>query len=150
MTLAHARRARGAPAAGARGDAGQSLIGTAAGIAVFLAFLMFAVHLAVNLYAGSTVTAHAYDAATHVAGADIDHGDPGAVAAAQARAERDLRTALGGYASRIRRLDWSGTTDDVVQLRIVVDNPSFLVFTDVGLGVETIDKTVRVRVERVR
>lgn len=148
MPLPHARRATGA--ADHRRDAGQSLIGAAAGIAVFLAFLMFAVHLAVNLYAGSTVTAHAYDAATHVAGADIDHADPGAVAAAMASAEGDLRTALGGYAARIRRLDWSGTTADVVQLRIVVDNPSFLIFTDLGLGVETIDKTVRVRVERVR
>lgn len=131
-------------------DRGQSLIGTTAALVVFLTFLMFAVHLAVNLYANSTVTARAYDAATQVAGADIDHGDPGAVAAAMQAAEADLRTGLGGYSDRIRELDWTGTTDDVVQLRLVVDNPSFLIFSAGGVGVETIDKTVRVRVERVR
>lgn len=131
-------------------DRGQSLIGTTAALVVFLTFLMFAVHLAVNLYANSTVTARAYDAATQVAGADIDHGDPGAVRAAMRSAEADVRAGLGGYSSRIREFDWSGTSADAVQLRLVVDNPSFLIFSSGGVGVETIDRTVRVRVERVR
>jgi len=145
------RRGRGrASRVRASGDRGQSLIGTTAALVVFLTFLMFAVHLSVNLYANSTVTARAYDAATRVAGADIDHGDPNAVAAAMREAESDLRAGLGGYSERIREIDWSGSDVDVVQLRLVVDNPSFLIFSAGGIGVETIDKTVRVRVERLR
>ncbi|HEU5150767.1 MAG TPA: hypothetical protein VFU19_09730 [Iamia sp.] len=129
------------------GERGQSLVTSAAAIAVFLGFLMFAVHICVNLYANTTVTANAYDAARRVARAEVADGDRGAAAA---RAEADLRENLGRYSDRIRELDWT-LGDDVIELRIVVDNPSFLIFTgaDVG-GVGEIDKTVRVRVERVR
>lgn len=121
-----------------------------AGVVVFLGFLFFAVHLCVNLYARSTVTANAFDAARSVAAADIDHADGGVVAAAQARAEADVRATLGRYAERIRTFDWSGTTADVVRLHIVVDNPSFLIFSGDLVGVETVDRTVTVRVEKVR
>ena len=38
----------------------------------------------------------------------------------------------------------------MVELHIVVENPSFLIFSDADVGVGEIDKTVRVRVERVR
>lgn len=128
-------------------ERGQSLITSAAAIAVFLGFLMFAVHICVNLYADTTVTANAYDAARKVARAvDDDAGDRGALADA---AEADLKENLGRYASRIRDLDWT-ITDDVVELRIRVENPSFLIFSNADLGVGEIDKTVRVRVEEVR
>lgn len=129
------------------GERGQSLITSVAAIAVFLGFLMFAVHVCVNLYANSTVTANAYDAARRVARADASGDRATAVRAA----ESDLRDNLGRYADRIEELDWS-ISDEVVELRIVVDNPSFLIFDD-GLGdvgVGRIDKTVRVRVEEVR
>ena len=132
-------------------ERGQSLVTSVAAIAVFLGFLMFAVHICVNLYANTTVTANAYDAARRVARAEV--GDGGREAAAD-RAEADLRENMGRYSSRIRDIDWT-ITADVVELHIVVDNPSFLVFDealgidDVG-GVGEIDKTVRVRVERVR
>lgn len=137
------------PAAPGRDD-GQSLLGAVAGVAVFLGFLFFAVHLVVSLYATSSVTAHAYDAARRVAAADVDHDDPAAVRAAQRRAEADVRATLGRYAERVEPFDWSGTTGDVVRLRVRADNPSFLVFADGLLGVEEIDRTVTVRVERVR
>ncbi|HEX7132348.1 MAG TPA: hypothetical protein VF228_07215 [Iamia sp.] len=127
-------------------ERGQSLITSAAAIAVFLGFLMFAVHICVNLYANTTVTASAYDAARRVARAEVADGDRRAAAT---RAEADLKENLGRYSSRIRDIDWR-ITDDVVELHIVVENPSFLIFTDADVGVGEIDKTVRVRVERVR
>ncbi len=127
-------------------ERGQSLLTSVAAIAVFLGFLMFAVHICVNLYANTTVTANAYDAARRVARAEVAGGDRGAAAAA---AESDLRENLGRYSSRIREIDWT-LGDDVIELHIVVDNPSFLIFSDADLGVGEIDKTVRVRVERVR
>jgi len=128
-------------------ERGQSLITSVAAIAVFLGFLMFAVHICVNLYANTTVTANAYDAARRVARAEVSDG--GRQAAAEA-AEADLKENLGRYASRIESIDWT-LGDDVIELHIVVDNPSFLIFTDGDVGgVGRIDKTVRVRVERVR
>jgi hypothetical protein len=127
-------------------ERGQSLITSVAAIAVFLGFLMFAVHICVNLYANTTVTANAYDAARRVARAEVADGDRGAAAAA---AEADLRDNLGRYSSRIREIDWT-LGDDVIELHIVVENPSFLIFSNADVGVGEIDKTVRVRVERVR
>lgn len=126
-------------------ELGQSLVTSVAAIAVFLGFLMFAVHICVNLYANTTVTANAYDAARRVARAEAEGGR----ASAAARAEADLRDNLGRYSSRIEDIDWT-LGDDVIELRIVVDNPSFLIFSDADVGVGRIDKTVRVRVERVR
>lgn len=119
-------------------------------MAVFLGFLFFAVHLVVSLYATSSVTGHAYDAARRVAAADIDHADPGARASAQRRAEADVRASLGSYADHLAPFDWSGTSADAVRLRVRAENPSFLVFADGWLGVEEIDRTVTVRVEQVR
>jgi hypothetical protein len=127
-------------------ERGQSLITSVAAIAVFLGFLMFAVHICVNLYANTTVTANAYDAARRVARAEAE-GDGRAAAADQAEAQ--LRENLGRYSSRIESIDWT-LGDDVIELHIVVDNPSFLIFSDADIGVGEIDKTVRVRVEKVR
>lgn len=125
-------------------------MGAVAGVIVFLAFLLFAVHLVISLYATTTVTSSAYDAARAVASADIDHDDPAAIAAAQRQAELDMRANLGDYAERVEPFDWSGTDGDVVRLRIRADNPSFLIYATGGLGYDTIDRTVSVRVERVR
>lgn len=125
-------------------------MGAVAGVAVFLGFLFLAVHVVVGLFATTAVTGHAYDAARRVASADIDRSDPAAVAAAQRRAEADVRASLGRHAARVEPFDWSGTDADVVRLRVRATNPSFLVFADGLLGVEEIDRTVTVRVERVR
>lgn len=126
-------------------ERGQSLITSVAAIAVFLGFLMFAVHICVNLYANTTVTANAYDAARRVArvSAEDDRG------AAAAQAEADLRENLGGYSSRIRELRWT-LGEDVISLYIRVENPSFLIFSDADVGVGEVEKTIRVRVEKVR
>ena len=56
----------GVPAAD---DRGAGLISTAAGVVVFLVFLLFAVQLLFGLYASSTVTAVANDAAVRAASA---------------------------------------------------------------------------------
>lgn len=138
------------PGSGPRRDEGQSLVGALAGVGVFLGFLFFAVHLVVGLHATSVVTAHAYDAARRVAAADIDHADPLAVTTAQRRAEADVRAALGRYSSRVEPFDWSGTDAEAIRLRVRAESPSFLVLVDGVLGVEEIDRTVTVRVERVR
>jgi len=126
-------------------ERGQSLITSVAAIAVFLGFLMFAVHICVNLYANTTVTANAYDAARRVARVSAE-GDRGSAAA---KAEADLRENLGGYASRIRELDWA-FTDDYVELHIRVENPSFLIFSNADVGVGEVEKRIRVRIEKVR
>ena len=131
-------------------EAGQGLVGSVAAVGVFLGFLFLAIHIVISLYATSTVTGQAYDAARRVAAAEVDHSDPGAVAAARRRAEADARHSLGRYASRVEPFDWSGSDADVVRLRIRARNPSFLAFATAPLGVEQIDRTVSVRVEGPR
>src|SRR5687768_13185417 len=84
-------------------ERGAGLIGTLAGVTVFLALLLFAVQLLFNLYAASAVTAAAYDAARVVAGSD--GGDLG-------RAEAHARQVLGRYADRVT-FSWSLDGDTV-------------------------------------
>ena len=120
-------------------DAGAGLIGTIAGVAVFLAFLLLAVQLLFNLYATSAVTAAAYDAARVVAGSDGD------VTSAEQRA----RQVLGRYARRVS-FEWS-VDADTIALRVRAKNPTFLLPALGGaVGFDEIDRTVRVRVERPR
>ena len=111
---------------------------------MFLVLLLLATQVLFDLYARSTVTAVAYDAARVVAGADSATAEP-AVTAAEAQA----RSALGRYADGAA-CTWRVDTD-VVQLRVRVQNPSLLppVFKR-ALRIDTVDQTVRVRVERVR
>lgn len=132
-----------------RSEAGTGLIGSAAGVAVFLVLLLFTVQLVVNLYATSTITAAGHDAARQVASRRVDHQDPLAVAAAQHDAERRLRSLLGdlGQAAEITwRVD-----DDAVHLRVVADAPGVL---PGGLARRTalrrVDRTFVVRIETLR
>ena len=121
-------------------DRGAGLIGTIAGVTVFLAFLLFAVQLLFNLYATSAVTAAAYDAARVVAGSA--GGDV-------TRAENHARQVLGRYADRVS-FDWS-INSDTVALRVRARNPTFLLPALGGaVGFDEIDRTVQVRVERER
>lgn len=115
-----------------------------AGVLVFLVLLLLATQVLFDLYARSTVTAVAYDAARVVAGADSGTAAP-AVDAAEAQA----RSALGRYADGAA-FNWR-VNAEVVQLHVRVQNPSLLppVFKH-ALGIDTVDKTVRVRIERVR
>ena len=106
-------------------------------------------HVAVNLYAASTVTAVAFDAAREVAGAD---GGRAAERVAEARARRVL-----GRAGRpdVLRLAWAyPSTDgdgqpDVVELHVRAESPSRFL-PGVSLPLSSVDRTIRVRVERPR
>ncbi len=130
----------------ARADRGGGLVGTVAGISVFLAFLLFAVQLLVNLYSASVLTSAAYDAARQVAVAGAFPPAPSALGAAEERA-RELIGARGGDAV----LTWDLSDPDVVALRVQMDNPRFLLGgLDGALGFDTIDRTVRVRLEQGR
>ena len=115
-----------------------------AGVFVFLVLLLLATQVLFDLYARSTVTAVAYDAARVVAGADRSD-DAGAVDIA----ESEARAGLGRYADGAA-FSWR-VDREVVQLRVRVQNPSLLppVFKR-ALGIDTVDRTVRVRVERLR
>ena len=138
-------RTRGAPRG--HGDAGGGLIGTIGGVTVFLALLLFAVQLLVNLYAASMVTSAAYEGAREVAGARVDHADPIAMADARDRAEAHVRDLLG-HAGAKATFDWSQSTPERVALRVRADAPRFLWPGLRGdLGFDHLDRTVEVRVE---
>lgn len=129
-------------------ERGTGLIGSTAGIAVFLIFLLFAVQLTVDLYARSSVSAAGYDATRSVAARQVDHDDPASVRRAVARAEKGLRQLLGDLGRRAT-LTWQ-VKDDQVRLRIRADTPAIVPRTlgaDTGLG--SIDRTFVVRIEQV-
>jgi hypothetical protein len=120
-------------------------------VTVFLALLLVAVQLLWNLYATTVVSAVAFDAARVVAGSGpTGGGAPDDAAARRAVAESAARRLLGRYGRRVT-FDWSGSDDDTVALRVRADNPSFVVRAWAGsLGFDHIDRTVRVRVERLQ
>lgn len=117
------------------------------GVMVFLLFLLVAVQVLFNLYATSAVTAAAHDGARIASGADAAT-DP----AARAAAEQHVRTVLGRYGRERVELRWeaSGTGRDVA-LTVTASNPSFLpVALRRPLGLDRVERTVRVRAERRR
>jgi hypothetical protein len=121
-----------------------------AGFVVFLAFMLLAVQLLLGLFTRSIVTSAAYEAARLVASHDVDHADPVAVANARARGERRARQLLGRAGDDLR-LDWSGTNADTVVLRVQAPTPRvFLPGLQARLGLDHVDRTVRVRVESLR
>ena len=133
----------------APGERGTGLIGRAAGVAVFLVFMLFAVQLCVNLYATSTVTAAGYDAARSVASHRVDHADPAIVAGARRRAEARLRHLLGDV-GRDAEVRWT-VDDQSVRLHLRVQSPTILprsVAGEVAMG--TVDRTFEVRIEQPR
>ena len=118
------------------------MISSIFGLFVVLVLMLLAVQVVYDLYATSAVTAAAYDAARVVAGAD---GGPGATAAA----EDGARQALGRYGDRVQ-FEWA-VGEDVVQLHVMARNPGFLpVALRRPLGVDLVDRTVRLRTERFR
>lgn len=124
----------------AAGERGTGLTGTLTGVTVFLALLFFAVHLVLNLYGASTVTAVAFDAARIAAGSDGD----------QSSAEAHAVGLLGGYAERgALELTWQSDAD-VVRLRVVAHHPSADLLPFVDLPFDVTDRTIVVRRERVR
>jgi hypothetical protein len=103
--------------------------------------LLFAVQVLFNLYATSAVTAAAFDGARLAAGAGGD----------RAAAEAHVHEVLGGYADRPGfELTWGEDPagDDVV-LTVRAENPGFLPrAVRAPIGFDTIERTVRVRIER--
>jgi hypothetical protein len=127
-----------------RGDRAAGAISTSAGVLVFLVFLMGAVQLLFGLYASSTVTAVANDAAQRAAAATAPPLDA---------IEADARASLGSVGDDAE-FTWStddadgdGTLDTVV-LHVLATPPRFVPRSiGEGLGLGTIDRTVRVRIE---
>lgn len=126
-----------------RDEEGTGLIASTVGILIFLIFLLLAVQVLFGLYARSAVTAATFDAARIVAGADA-----GATPEAQLDAEAGARRALGRYGQRVA-FRWS-IDADIVSLSVHVQSPSLLPALVRPLQLDTIDRTVRVRRERVR
>jgi hypothetical protein len=138
------------PSSRCRADAGTGLIASFAAVVVFLAFLLFAVQLLVGLYATTSVTSAAFDGARLVAGDRVDHADAVALAGARQAGEARIRSELGAF-GRTASIDWSGSTDQEVEVRVQGNAPRFL-FPGLQdtLGTDHIDRTVRVRVEAWR
>lgn len=126
-----------------RDERGTGPISVWIGFVLFLGMLLFAVQALVDLYATSVVTSVAYDAARQVAGSD---GGP----SARTGAEGQARRLLGRFGSQVS-FDWSGSTADDVVLRVRGRVPSVLLPPQRGpLPFGSIDRTVRLRVERFR
>jgi hypothetical protein len=129
------------------GERGAGLVSTLAGVTAFLVLLLFAAQLLVNLYAASTVTAAAFDAARVVAGSD---GGRDAELEAEGMARRLLGTAGRTAEFRWRYVDTDGDrADDHVELRVRAASPTNLL-PSVRSPFQTIDRTVVVRSERFR
>jgi hypothetical protein len=129
------------------GDGGAGLLSTAAGVVVFLVFLLFAVQLLFGLYASSTVTAVANDAATRAASA---HAPPLAVIEAEAR---DALGEVGERATFTWALDDTDDDgiDDTVVLEVVASPPRFIPASVGGsIGLDEVRRVVRVRTEQAR
>ncbi|MEI7592198.1 MAG: hypothetical protein WCK41_03145 [Actinomycetes bacterium] len=133
-----------------RSDRGAGLFGVIAGVTVFLAFLLMAVQLLVNLYAVSAVTSAAFDGAHIVAGHRFADRDFSSMQRAQTEAEAKVRAELGQFASQVT-FDWSQSTDQAVALRVRGRTPRFLLpGLGANLGFDRIDRTAHVRREDLR
>lgn len=122
-------------------EQGVGLVGTLAGVTMFLVLLLFAVHLVLNLYGTSTVTAVAFDAARIAAGSGGD----------EVTAERYAEQLLRGYAERgALELDWSASDAEHVRLRIVAAHPTADLLPFLDLPFDVTERTVVVRRETFR
>ena len=116
-------------------ERGAGMVGAVVGVTAFLALLLFAVQLVLNLYATSVVTAAAFDGARIVAGSD---GGP----EAEVDAEAHVRSLLDGH-----DLDLSWSYDGgVVALTVETEHPTSL-FGGMPLPYQRISRTVEVRME---
>lgn len=129
------------------GERGTGVISSAAGVVVFLVFLLFAVQLLFGLYASSTVTAVANDAAQRAA----THGAPSLT-----DIEAEARSQLGQVGDDAE-FTWTADDtdgdgqDDTVVLTVVAVPPRF-VPRSIGdaAGFGEVRRTVRVRMEGFR
>ena len=129
----------------AQRDEGAGLLSTAAGVVVFLVFLLFAVQLLFGLYSSSTVTAVANDAATRAASAD---SPPLAVIEAEARASLGQVGETATFEWDVDDADGDGTSDTVV-LAVTARPPRFIPPSIGGsIGLDEVRRVVRVRTEQ--
>jgi hypothetical protein len=116
-------------------------------VTAFLLLLLLAVQVLLGLYTTTVVTAAATDAAnelTHVPDPSDSRAQQDATSRASAR--------LGAYARRPGRfaLDWTGTNTDTVVVTVHAQKMTVLPAAfGASLG-NRIDRTIRVRVERIR
>ena len=101
--------------------------------------------VAFGLYARTSVTSATFDAARIVAGAEVAPEDRAALA------EERVRSLLGPFGRTNVRTVELEHDDDVVVLHVVADSPSVLPASlRKPVGLDTIDRTVRVRIEAER
>ena len=118
---------------------GAGLVSTLFGVGMVLLFLLLASHVLVHLYARAAVSAAAYDAAR------LASGSGGVTASAAAAHGRDV---LGAFGEKVRTFDVVVGTDEV-RVHVTADSPALLPATfGRVLGIDEIDRTVTVRVER--
>ena len=122
-----------------RGERGSGIVSSLAGVTMFLAFLLLAVHVVVGLYAASVLTDAAAAGARRVAGSSLTD-DP----EAPSGAETKIRTALGALGSSAS-ITWD-LEPDTVAVTVRVNRPTFLR----AFGAGSIERTVRVRREVLR
>ena len=126
-------------------ERGAGLLSTAAGVVVFLVFLLFAVQLLFGLYSSSTITAVANDAATRAASADAP---PLTVIEAEARASLGEVGRSASFVWDVDDSDGDGASDTVV-LEVVARPPRFIPSSIGGsIGLDEIRRVVRVRSEQ--
>jgi hypothetical protein len=130
----------------AEAEAGTGLIGTAFGVVVFLLFLLLGVQVLLGLYTTTVVTSATLDAANRAARAS----DPTARAVLDAEAGRAV-DGLGAFGRDGRvSFDWTGTTGDEVVLTVHARKMTLLPPAFGSALGNRINRTVRVRVERLR
>lgn len=123
------------------GEAGSSPVTAVFGIAIFLAFLLFASQVLTHLYATSTVTAAAFDTARRLATDGVPCTDANASAIAS--------SVLGGYASQAT----TTCRQSADQVTVTIRGPSparALTSGFGGSGIDAIDRSASVRVETFR
>jgi hypothetical protein len=130
-------------------DRGVGMVSTAAGFLVFLVFLLLAVQVLYGLYATSTVRGALNDAASRAANGVAGEAE---LARLADDAERSLGP-MGGRTTILLRLedDDADGVPDVVVGSALADPPRFVPPGLSGIaGLDDIDVSVRVRIERFR
>lgn len=129
-----------------QGDRGTGTIGTAAGAAALLVFLLVGIQVCLHLAATTTVRAAGFDATRRVASRTVAHDDPRALRQAEVRAEARLRTQLGPMGRRAH-IAWS-TDGANLWLHLVVPAPTLLPAPAARrLGLGPIDAVFTARLE---
>jgi hypothetical protein len=130
-------------------DRGVGMVSTAAGFLVFLVFLLLAVQVLYGLYATSTVRGALDDAASRAANGVAGEAE---LARLADDAERSLGP-MGGRTTILLRLedDDADGVPDIVFGSALADPPRFVPPGLSGIaGLDDIDVSVRVRIERFR